>query len=213
MALAAVVHDSYLVCNGIHYFRGRAETVHIGAYGEKKTPILSADYLAVQHDLPVEEMRVHSATIVDLDFTKSLEADVTTNLKVADTGAIGAAAYRDLKAGKLKLVRLEMQLGALLAVNGLPTVLAKLKSYGDDARVCHEVFVVVSAALAQTITAGGELEFERAGTTFTMSVRNTRNSTVTFSAGTTFGYRLAGPGWERGKERIEKFIDDLHGAS
>lgn len=218
MAFAAVVHNSHLVFNGVHYFRGHAESVVIGSYGEKRTPLTQQNYLEVQSDLPAERLKVNTVTIVDIDFSRSREADIKLGLKAADTGASGSAALGDLKSGKLKLVKLEMRLGDLkTVVNGLPAVLGNLKSFRADARVAHQIFVVLAATLAQTFAASGDISFTRTGSTLKMSAAASASAsgstTVTLSSGTTFAYLLANPDWDRGRDRIEKFTDDQHGVA
>jgi len=218
MAFAAVVHNSYLVFNGVHYFRGHAESVVIGSYGEKRTPLSQQNYLEVQSDLPAERLKVNAVTIVDIDFSRSREADIKLGLKSADTGVSGSAALGDLKTGKLKLVKLEMRLGDLkTVVNGLPAVLGNLKSFRADARVAHQIFVVLEATLAQTFAASGDISFTRTGSSLKMSAAASASasgsSTVTLSSGTTFAYLLANPDWDRGRDRIEKFTDDQHGVA
>ena len=215
MSFIAVVHDSYMVVNGIHYFRGGAESVFIGSYGEKRTPLTQQNYLEVQLDIPADKLKVNTVTIVDIDFSRSREADIKLNLKTADTSVSGTAAFNDLKTGKLKLVKLEMRPGDLTtAVNGLPAVLNNLRGYGLDARVAHQIFVVLEATLAQTFAASASVSLSRSGTSqlkITASGGTSGTSSVTLSAGTTFAYLLAKPDWDRGKKRIEKFTDDQHG--
>lgn len=218
MSFAAVVHNSHLVFNGVHYFRGHAESVVIGSYGEKRTPVTQQNYLEVQSDLPANKLKVNTVTIADIDFSRSREADIKLGLKAADTGATGAAALSDLKAGKLKLVKLEMRLGDLRdVVNTLSGVLGDLKGYGADARVAHQIFVVLEASLAQTFAASGDVSFTRTGSALKMSASASGSvsgsTSVTFSAGTTFAYLLANPDFELGKQRIKKFTDDQHGVA
>jgi len=216
MAFSAVVHNSHLVFNGVRYFRGHAESVVIGSYGEKRTPLTQQNYLEVQSDLPADRLKVNTVTIADIDFSRSRDADLKIGLKAADTGASGSVALSDLKTGKLKLVKLEMRLLDLkTVVNGLSAVLGNLRSYGNDARVAHQIFVVLEATLAQTFAASGDISFTRTGSALKMSADASASAsgstTITLSSGTTFAYLLANPDWDRGKNRIEKFTDDQHG--
>jgi hypothetical protein len=211
MSFTAVVHNSYLSFNGKNYFRAGSESVHIGAYGEKRTPILAPNYLEVQLDIAADKLLVNAVTTVAIDFNQSTEADLKLHLKSADTNATGTLAYNDLKSGKLKLLKLEMLLGELLVVNSLPTALAKLRSYGGDARVCNEMFVVLHAELADQYVLSGGASFRKDDVSLKMSAKNTRNTDVTLSSGTCFAYLLAEPHWGPGKDRIEKFTDDQHG--
>jgi hypothetical protein len=216
MAFVAVIHNNHLTFNGKHYFRGSAESIAIGTYGEKKTPAFGANYLEAQADLPAERLVVNVVTTVDIDFTKSKAADIKVGLKVAGTGGSGDAAFTDLKSGKLKLVKFEMRLGELAtAVNNSPAVRNNLRDYGADARVANEIFVILEASLAQTFTTAGSISFTRTTAGLKASVTaggsSSGTTTVTLSAGTTYAYLLAKPDWNSGKSRIEKFTDDQWG--
>ena len=36
----ATIKDNHLNFNGVNYFRGHAEEIELGCYGEKRTPLL-----------------------------------------------------------------------------------------------------------------------------------------------------------------------------
>jgi hypothetical protein len=207
----AVVKDSHLTFNGIQYFRASSESLTIGTYGEKRTPITKPNYLEAQADLPAPKLVVTSATIVGIDFTNSTSVDVKLHLKPASSGYSGSAdvAYNELKSGALKLVKFEMRLDAVKqAFNGAPTALNNLRSYGNDARAVHQIFVVLKATEATTVTTASSFTFSKDNNTLKVTVGTSNATVVTFSAGTTYAYLLANPDWDRGKDVIEKFTDD-----
>ncbi len=213
MSFVAVVHNNHLTFNGIQYFRASAESLTIGTYGEKRTPLTGQNYLEAQADIPAPKLVVRTATIVDIDFTKSRSADIKLGLKVAGNQVDADTAFSNLKAGKLKLVKLEMRLGDVKdAVNASPQVLGDLRSYGHDARVCQQIFVIMEATLAQTFSNATNIGFSRDSGTLRLTANagtsGSGGTAVSLSAGTTYAYLLCKADWERGKDRVEKFVDD-----
>ncbi|WP_224369572.1 hypothetical protein [Hyalangium versicolor] len=217
MGYTVVVHNNHLTFNGIQYFRGGSESVYIGAYGEKKTPLFGQNYLQVQSDLPAAKLVVNSVTTADIDFSKSSAGDVKLGLTVAGGySGTGDVAFNDLKTGKLKLVKFEMRLGDLAtAVNALPDVLANLKRYGNDARVAHQIFVAMEATMAHTFTTSGHLTFNKTGGKLQVSASGggttSGTTSVTLSPGTTYAYLLAKVDWNKGKSKVDQFNDDQFG--
>lgn len=210
MALA-VVKDSRLTYNGISYFRASSESLTIGAYGEKRTPITKPNYLEVQSDLPASKLVISTATTVSIDFTNSTSVDVKLHLKPAGSGYSGSGdvAYNDLKSGKLKLVKLEMRLDAMkTAFNTSPAALANLKSYGSDARAVQQIFIVLSATEATTVTTATSWTLTKVDNTLKLTTGSSNSTVVTFSSGTTYAYLLCKADWNSGKSAIDKFTDD-----
>lgn len=209
-----VVHNNHLTLNGIQYFRGGAESVFLGSYGEKKTPLFGQNYLEVQGDIPPAQLAVIGTTTVDIGFTKTTAADLKVNLSVAGgySGSVDTA-VNDLKQGTLKLVKFEMRLADVLsAINATPNLAGTLKKYGNDARVAHHMFVIMSATLAHTFTTATRTTFSKSGGRLQIAanggVSTSGSSSVTLSPGTTFAYLLCKADWNRGKSAIDKMVDD-----
>lgn len=204
------VTENHLTFGGVKYFRGKAESVMIGDFGDKKTPITGQNYLSIQDNLPAPKIKVSRATVAAIDFKKSKKADVKAGLKVAGWSGSAEAAYKGLKSGDLKLVKLEMQLGEVRdAFNRSPKALDNLASCGKDGRVAHEIFVVMKASMASEFTAGGKIEASKSGGSLGLSVGGSGSHKVTVGKGTTFAYLLCKPDWKGlGKKEIKKFKDD-----
>ena len=66
-----VVKSNHLTFGGKQYFRGGAEDVLLGSFGEKKTPLTKQNYLEVQGTIPASKLKVRSATECTIDFTNS----------------------------------------------------------------------------------------------------------------------------------------------
>ena len=209
MALATV-HDNHLNFAGVNYFRGNSPSVSIGDYGEKKKPLFSQNYLEVQDNIPAPKLVVRAVTEVAIDFAKSTEADIKLNLHVAGSfsGSAGAA-YESLKSGSLKLMKLDMTVGDVKgAVNSAPKVRDNLASYGSDARVAHQIFVVMEATEASAFKAGGKVTFSMQDATLQAHGGTGGTTTISLKTGTTYAYLLCKPDWNGGKSSVEKFTDD-----
>ena len=228
-AADARVKNNHLHFQGKNYFRVGAATVTQGAYGEKKSPIFQGNYLEVQATLPAPKLdgKVKQAAIVDIDWDKSssVGADLQGSVpSVVNTGA--KVKVSDLKSGKLKLVYLYILPNDIkTATNNSPKALDNLRSYGADARIAHEIFVVMEAETARQITTSGSLSVGLApggGLLLTGGLlpvqgklvgggATTSRVQVTLSPGTTYAYLLVKLKWTAGKKSIEKCTDDQWG--
>ncbi len=210
----AIVRSNHLKYAGISYFRGNAPSVGLGDYGEKKSPVLSQNHLAVQSSLPASKIDVSRSYTVELDFSRSRRADVELNLKVANGGAGVGGGFEGLKRASLKLLKLEVRLGDLKrAVNRSRDTLEALRSYGKDARVVHQIFVVMSASEADVVSGSGGLTLSQYGATLTAKAGGRRSLTVKFEPGTTYAYLLSKPEWDAGRRTVVKFDPDQWGPS
>jgi hypothetical protein len=215
LAQGAVIKDNHLKFNGKSYFRAGSESVELGSYGEKKTPIAKANYLEVQGHVARPKLEVRTATIVDIDFKQSTEKDFKANVLAGAVGGSVDTAYKRLDKGELKLVKFEVELVDMKkALNDSPIVRDNLDKYGGDARVCHQIFVVLEASIATKISSSTSLAV--AGTTGGLTVtakgktKDEKDTTVTLSKGTTFAYLLAKMDWDKknGDKVVEKLTDD-----
>ena len=225
---SVAVKSNHLTYGGKQYFRGGAEDVLLGAYGEKKTPITKQNYLEVQGTIPASKLKVRTATECTIDFANSDTFSVShsgvaegvidgvpVKASVSGTARVDFGSQGHLRLVKLIVENEDME----QAIEDLPSTLDKLRSYGNDARICHEVFVVMEASLANSLTASGSLTlsgsagiegFKISGTQ-TVSGGKTRTTTVTMSKRTTFAYLLLKIDWNHSgfkKTDIKKLTDD-----
>jgi hypothetical protein len=214
-AQQAVIKDNHLKFGGKSYFRAGAESVELGSYGEKKTPIAKANYLEVQGHVTRDKLKVRTATIVDIDFKQSTEKDFKANVLAGAVGGSVDTAYKRLDKGELKLVKFEVELVDMKkALNDSPVVRDNLDKYGGDARVCHQIFVVLEASIATKISSSTSLSAAATNGNLTVTakatVKNEKDTTVTLSKGTTFAYLLAKMDWDKkdGNKVVEKLTDD-----
>lgn len=214
-AQAAVIKDNHLKFNGKSYFKAGAESVELGSYGEKKSPLTKANYLEVQGHVPYDKLKVRTATVVDIDFKQSSEKDFQANVIATAAGGNVNTAYKRLDKGELKLVKFEVELVDMKnALNDAPAVRDNLDKYGNDARVCHQIFVVLEATVATKIASSTSLAAAGSNGALTVTakatVKNEKDTVVTLSKGTTYAYLLAKLDWDKknGNKVVDKLTDD-----
>ena len=223
-----VVKSNHLTFGGKQYFRGGAEDVLLGSYGEIKRPITKQNYLEVQGTIPASKLKIRGVTECTIDFANSDQFSVShsgvaegvINGVPVKASISGTASVDFGLNGHLRLLKFIVENQNMeKAVEDLPRTLDRLRSYGNDARLCHELFVVVEASIAEALTASGSLTLSgsagiqglKISGTETVSKGKTRTTTVTMSKGTTFAYLLLKIDWNHSgfkKTDIKKLTDD-----
>jgi hypothetical protein len=129
-------------------------------------------------------------------------------------------AYQDLKSQKLRLVKLQVNNEDIKdAANQSPKVIDDLIQYGNDARIAHQVFVVMEAELAKSFTASTSFDISvNAGiikVTGEGQVGSSGQTSVTVSKGSVFAYGMVKLDWDanraKNKTTIVKVTDDQRG--
>lgn len=169
------------------------------------------NYLDTYRHLPFRQLKVRQATIVDIDMTQSTETDINASFNKA--GMINATVgnvYPSFVENKVKLVKLEVDIGDIVrVVNNRPRALGHLIDEGSDARIAHQIFVVMEATLAEKITGDSSLEIGVSNGEMKITADGThkldRDITVTLDDGSTFAYALMKPEWDH-KKKIEKMV-------
>lgn len=208
----------------MRYFRGDAEDVVLGSYGEKKNPIGAKAFLAVEGRVKRDflEDRIDYVTTADIDWSRESKADVeaTAGLKVFGSGKKAAASFdfEKAKTANLKLAKfriMERPLKQMLNedANAARNYLAR---EGHDGRIVSEVWVLMEGQLASSFAtaAGGKISASVAGNDLEVSanVGASGSETITLSPGTTFAYAMHKvKSWNHGKKRIEDMEGDFHG--
>ena len=211
-----VVKDNHLTFGGVAYFRGNAEEIEIGSYGEKRTPLTKMNYLEKKGAI-ASKINVVTSTVVDIDFSKTSKSAFNTKISAVMKGVnadfSGDAVFEGLKSGKLKLVKFSaLNNDIKAAANSSPAVLEDLRSYGRDARIAHQVFVVMEATLATKFDndVSGNLSAEKGKLKVTVggSHSSSGQTTIIISPGTGFAYLLLKIDWEKHKTKIKDLDDD-----
>jgi hypothetical protein len=220
MALA-VVRDNHLNFNGIQYFRGNSSEVDLGSYGEKRAPAFGANYLEVYRNIPPRKLKIKEVSEVEIDFDRSTQADIEGGFTMGDViGASSGNIYSRMSSGELKLVKFSVSIADMVdAANESPRALEHLIDMGNGARIAHQIFVVMEASLARSMSVGktfdvkvtaGDIEVSAEG-----DIKINRNTSVTLAEGTTFAYLLLNPEWDHKRKskrtRIVGARDDQWG--
>jgi hypothetical protein len=193
----------------------------LGSYGEKATPIFGQNKLEPMDHIPAPKLdgKIRKFPPIAIDTEKSSKSNFTgiADASLKPIGAKGgslSAIYEDLSENRLKLVRLRVEPEDMeREVNNSPKVLERLREYGSDARIVHELFVITEAAFADSFTGGVKfdvsvdaldmLSIKASGGT---TVRG--KDTIVLAPGTCLAYLLLKPDWNKGKTQIEKFVVD-----
>ncbi len=206
-----VIKDNHIKFMGTNYFVANAQKVTIGAYGEKATPIFGQNKLEVAAHVPAPKLdgKVKIAGPFDIDVTRSSKSDFTTavgaSIKVVGFNGSQNEVYEELTRKRLKLVQLFVdEIPMMNAVNASPKVLANLDRFGKDARVAHELFVVMEASFATSFTSGtkSEITADAAGIV-TVAVSGGKTvkgkDRLTLYPGMGLAYLLLKLDWKQGK--------------
>ncbi|WP_147371343.1 hypothetical protein [Meiothermus hypogaeus] len=219
------ITNQYLEHNSVKYFRGKAENVVLGSYGEKKNPIGSAAYLAIQNNIRAEHLnnRVRVLSPVEITWNNTTKAEVEANGSLRVYGLNLSAArnmtFEQARSGRLKLVKLFINEGALQTMLNRDALAARnyLAREGTDARIVSEVWVVMEAELAEHFDTSSSIRVEvsrgqQAALEITASGGIHRSQSITLSAGNVFAYLLHKvKSWNRDKTEIENMEDDQSG--
>jgi hypothetical protein len=211
----AIIKDNHITVFGTKYFTGNAQLVSIGSIGEKATPVFGQNKLEPKDHIPAPKFdgKIRVAGPITLDSSRSKKNDFTAMVSgtlkaVGFTGSVGSM-YDALVENRLKLVQLFVEEEDMKdAANRSPQALDHLKDYGGDARIAHQLFVLMEATWASSFTGGtrwnvgvnaGSLSITAGGGT-TVSGKDT----ITLTPGMGLAYLLLNPDWNKGKTQIEK---------
>ncbi len=213
-----VVKENHLTFGGVRYFRGQAEEVELGSIGEKRTPITGQNYLEVKDRIPPRKFDAVKSTVVDIDFSRTSSSAFDTAVSVIVKGVpvnfSGAATFNKLRSGELKLVKFSVSNNEMKrAANNSPRRLNDLINWGNDARIAHQVFVVMEASLANSFDNNATVDLS-VGTdglegTVSGNMKTGGATTVQISEGTGFAYLLAKIDWDARQKKNRTRIVDL----
>lgn len=213
--MKVIVKDSHLNFGGVTYFRGHAEEIQLGSYGEKRTPLTKMNYLEAKGRLDGAKMKKANASVVSIDSTQSKKGDFTGTVKAIIKGIpvslTGSTAYDKLVKEELKLLKISVMTEDMKrAINDSPAARDNLDKYGNDARVAHQVFMIIDAEMSTVFSRDSTVELTAGGgpvkATVGGSFGSKGSTTVEISPGTCFAYLLAKIDWKKGV--VEDLDDD-----
>jgi len=219
-----VVKENHLTFGGVAYFRAHAEEVEIGSIGEIRKPLAKQNYLEVKDRIPVPVEDVIEATVVDIDFDHTSKTDLSLGATALIDGVpvkfSGETAFEKLRSGDLKLVKFSILSNEIRkAANKSPEKLQDLHRWGKDARIAHQVFIVMEASLANQFSKnyGVKISAGVKGLEAAVGVGGSSSGTTTvnISKDTCFAYLLLKIKWDekQGELKILDLNDDQWGLS
>lgn len=216
------IHESHLKYGGVCFYRGHAEEVRLLSIGEKRTPITKQNYLEAKDSLPLVNARGVKSTIVEIDSATLSQSDLGAKVSaiVPVSGVpvpvkLGAdAAFKQLKANELKLVKFSLETSDVVrTINDSPAKRQLLIDWGNDARVAHQVFLVMQASTARAFDNNVAVELSvGVDGVFSATVGGSSGSsgktTVKYAPDSTFAYLLCKIDWDANqKKNIKKALD------
>jgi hypothetical protein len=207
-----VVKENHLTFGGVAYFRAHAEEVEIGSIGEKREPLAKQNYLEVKDRVLVPDENVIQTTVVDIDFKLTSKTDLNLGATVLVEGVpvkySGDVTFEKLRSGELQLVKFSIPINVVKkAVNNSPEVLKDLHYWGKDARIAHQVFIVMEASLASQFNNkyGIKLSAGVKGLEAVVGVGGSSSgkTIVNISKDTCFAYLLLKIIWDKKKDQSE----------
>lgn len=214
-----VVKESHLTYGGIAYFRAHAEEIELGSIGEKRKPLAKQNYLEVKDRILIPEDNIVEATVVDIDFSKSSKVALNASGSGVVSGVPAKAgvkaSFERFKSGDLKLVKFSVSNRNIIkAANQSKDQLDQLIRWGRDARIAHQIFVVMEAKLANEFSRGVDVNISagvngleaKVGGGFSASGK----TDVKISKDTCFAYLLLKIEWDEKKKANRTKIVDLN---
>lgn len=213
-----VVAENHLTFGGVSYFRGHAEEIVIGSIGEKRTPITKMNYLEAKDRIPVAKIDIVRSTVTEIDFAKTTKASFTATVAAIIKGVpvkfSGGSTFDKLRSGELKLVKFSVTAEEMKkAANASPKAIENLINWGNDARIAHQVFIVMEASLATVFDNDVKVDLSAGAAGIEASVGGSSSSSgvtkVRISPGTGFAYLLAKIDWDAKQKKNQTKIVDL----
>jgi hypothetical protein len=210
----AVFKDNHFTLMGTKYFVANAQTVSVGSYGQKATPVFGQNKLEVKDHIPAPKLdgKIKQVAPALLDSVSSKKSDFTSavgaTLKVFGFNGSVSTIYDELAKNHLKFVQFWMEENSIKdAANGSPKVLDDLRLYGGSARIAHQLIVIMEASWATSFTGATNYDFS-ADAAGIISIQASGGAAVsgkdhiTLSAGTGIAYLLLKLDWANGKNSI-----------
>ena len=153
------VTDAAFKFNKVKYWRGKAENVRIGSYGEKKT---SGRYLAIDSNINAKHLsgKVNAVGPFSINFKTVNKGSIGAGLRYLTANGSASFDWKKAKNGKLKLMKFFVDEGALKKVinKKAGSALKSLRDEGRDGRVVSEIWVVVEASFGEQIANEGSFD-------------------------------------------------------
>lgn len=213
------VKENHLTLGGLKYFRGNAEEVELGSIGRKKDPFYGQNYLEVKDRIPAGKFKAAKSVVVDIDYEKSSKNAFNAAFKAIVKGVPVKLnlknSFDKFRSGELKLVKLSVLSNKMKnAANNSPRKLQSLINWGKDARIAHQVFIVMDAKMANKYDNDVDVDISVGAKGIEATVagrgKSSGETKVELSKDTCFAYLLAKIDWDAKQKKNKTKIVELH---
>lgn len=216
------VKNNAFMYNGVRYFRGKAENIRLGSFGQKKTPLTQANYLQVHNQVApgnLSKVKVHFSGPYSIDWNKVSNTDIGANVTfIKNNGAKGSLSREAAKSANLKLVKIHMNKGTIVNLLNKHAGAARnyLANEGNDGRVVGEVWVVMEGNLASQVTTSGSVSASGSQGGIKVDIKaggsSNKTTSITLPPESTFAYLMYKvKKWKDKKTVVVDLEDDQHG--
>jgi len=185
--------------DGLKYFRKGAIEVHLGSTGQKKQPLLSANYLEVTLTAKAEYLkgRVEKSKTVAIDWSRTTAGDIGATIPVFQLGAVFSPSltYTQAKSFNGKLFFASLSTAQVKRLLNTDAVHARqcLKDEGADGRIVTGVWCVLQAELAASFDTAASFSAASVASVLKLTVSGGTHGaqSITLEKGAVFAYRLS----------------------
>jgi hypothetical protein len=214
-----ITGTSFKNTDGLKYFRKAATELRMGSFGEKKTPIMSANYLQLYSNVKskyFDDVPVKKTGVVTVDWSSTNWTDVALDgvLKVfgLNVGVAGTYSQEKVKSADCKLFYVYWSTGQVetLLNSYADTARGYLADEGDG-RIVNGIWTVVEAKLAEQFDSVGSISVSEESSNLKITASGGKYGTqsIILDPGSTFAYRLAKvTNWSSGKTKVEEVDND-----
>lgn len=217
--MTALVKKNYIRYNGYRYYKGRAQSIELGDWGDKKTPVTRANYLDQKGSFAglIKDVSVSSFKLTQKEANK---INLVGNFSFAIFGLKGNDFYEQAMAGKWHFVEIHLRNEAKF-MRELNRRRARLQTLAnkDSYRIVDSIIVVMKATEVRKLRGGHTGNFKGGWNGMSLTVdsktRAGRSTTMEIDPGAVYAYGLKKIKWNATRKakrtQIVDLKDDPHG--
>jgi hypothetical protein len=216
----ASIGNNSIKLEGFKYFVGKASSVTIGSWGDKKSPVMPGEvnYIDVWDVLyapKLAEVKFITAPIT-VEFSDEKGINLFAALKVPGlaSGKVGLK-VSDFTSGKVKLVKVSPAGDSewVKQYNSSPKIIDKLVDFGGSARIVKDVLIVVEAVFYNKFSAAvannGSVIVDGLMVSAKREAGWDKSNSIEIGPGVVAGYSLAEPKWNASQDKNKTQITSL----
>ena len=217
--MTALVKKNYIRYNAYRYYKGRAQSIELGDWGDKKTPATRANYLDQKGSFAglIKDVSISSFKLSQKETNK---INLVGSFSMAIFGLDGDDFYQQAMAGTWEFVEIHLRNEArfLRELNRRRARLEILK-HKDSYRIVDSIIVVMKAREVRKLRGGHTGAFKGGWNGMSLTVdsktRAGRATTMEIDPNTVYAYGLKKLKWDATRKarrsQIVDLKDDPHG--